>query len=150
MHQDKIQNVEKYPRVGVGTFIYNEKGQILLGHRIAGHDSDTWTLVGGHLEFGESFEDCSRRETLEETGIKLYQPQLMTCVNDLHAESGQHFVSIFMKAKIKSGIARPLEPHKYDAWKWYFPDEFPENVFFCMKNLFSTQPEILRTINNFS
>ena len=44
------------PRVGVGTLIDNSLNQILLGMRIAGHGKNSFGPPGGHLEFGESFE----------------------------------------------------------------------------------------------
>lgn len=34
-------------------------------------DPDTWGLVGGHVEPGETFEDGAHRELAEETGIRM-------------------------------------------------------------------------------
>ena len=48
-------------RVGVGVLILNGN-KVLLGRRIASHNKDTWQSTGGHLDFGESFENCARRE----------------------------------------------------------------------------------------
>lgn len=46
--------------------IMNEKNQLLLQHRT---DNGYWSYPGGSLEPGESFEECARREALEETGL---------------------------------------------------------------------------------
>ena len=57
------------------TLCYLEKNDsYLMLHRIrkkADVNKDKWIGVGGHCEDGESPEDCVRRETFEETGIKL-------------------------------------------------------------------------------
>jgi len=58
------------PRIGVGVIIVRQ-GLVLLGQRKGSHGSGSWAVPGGHLEFGETVENCARRETLEETGILL-------------------------------------------------------------------------------
>jgi 8-oxo-dGTP diphosphatase len=58
------------PKVGVGVFIIKDK-KILMGKRINSHGEGTWSLPGGHLEFFETFEDCAKREVMEETGLKI-------------------------------------------------------------------------------
>lgn len=50
----------------VKMIIRNKKDEILLC-KING----VYHFVGGHIEEGESIEDCAKRETLEETGIDL-------------------------------------------------------------------------------
>ena len=51
---------------GAGVVVVNERNEILLGRR---SDNGYWDYPGGGMELGESFEECARREVLEETGI---------------------------------------------------------------------------------
>ncbi|MBR3340721.1 MAG: NUDIX hydrolase [Clostridiales bacterium] len=51
---------------GAGVILVNEKNEILLGKRT---DNGYWAYPAGSMELGESFEECARRETLEETGL---------------------------------------------------------------------------------
>ena len=58
------------PQVGVGVLILRD-GKVLLGRRKGSHGAGCWSAPGGHLEFGETLEDCAAREVLEETGLKI-------------------------------------------------------------------------------
>ena len=51
---------------GAGVILVNEKNEILLGRRT---DNGYWDYPAGSMEIGESFEECARREVLEETGL---------------------------------------------------------------------------------
>ena len=46
------------------------KGKLLLGHP-TNSKWDAWNIPKGHLEEGESFEECALREVIEETGLDL-------------------------------------------------------------------------------
>ena len=60
---------EHRPKVGIGVIIQKD-GKLLMGQRRGAHGADTWCPPGGHLEFGETWESCARRETREEAGSK--------------------------------------------------------------------------------
>ncbi|HPY85709.1 MAG TPA: NUDIX hydrolase [Ruminococcus flavefaciens] len=51
---------------GTGVILLNDKNEILLGRRT---DNGYWDYPAGSMELGESFEECARREVLEETGL---------------------------------------------------------------------------------
>lgn len=51
---------------GAGVIVVNSRNEILLGRRA---DNGYWAYPAGSMELGESFEECARRETLEESGI---------------------------------------------------------------------------------
>src|SRR5918993_5302831 len=55
----------------VGALIVRD-GMLLLGRRSAEKATcpDTWDVIGGHVEAGETFEDALLREVEEETGIR--------------------------------------------------------------------------------
>ena len=66
--------------VHVTTLCYLEKdNQYLLLHRTKKENDlnkDKYIGVGGHMEHGESPEECICREVLEETGLTISRPKL--------------------------------------------------------------------------
>lgn len=71
----------------------------MLLHRLGSHGSGTFALPGGHLEFGESWEDCARREVLEETGLQLESIRFETAINSIFGPDS-HYVTIFMHGTV--------------------------------------------------
>ena len=51
---------------GAGVILINGNNEILLQKR---RDNGYWDYPAGSMELGESFEECARREVLEETGL---------------------------------------------------------------------------------
>ena len=59
---------------GAGVILVNDKQEILLGRRA---DNGYWAYPAGSMELGESFEECARRETLEEAGLLCGELELL-------------------------------------------------------------------------
>lgn len=126
------------PKIGLGILIFNTHKQILLGKRKNAHGASSWAPPGGHLEFGESFEECAIREVLEETGLIIEKPSFLAVTNDIFKVEAKHYVSIFMKAYlVDDQVPQNLEPHKTENWQWFHLEELPEHLFFSLEQLFS-------------
>lgn len=69
----KLDDEQSIIFVGVGIILRDSNGKILIGKRT---DNKTWSLPGGSLEIGETLEDAAKRETFEETGIKINKLKL--------------------------------------------------------------------------
>lgn len=115
-------------QVGIGVIILKGK-KILLGKRIDGHNKDTWQSTGGHLEFGESFENCARREITEETGLEVKNIKQIIATNDIFLKEAKHYVTIFMVCEYQSGTPSAREPSKCSEWKWFDKNNLPDNLF---------------------
>ncbi|HEU5004710.1 MAG TPA: NUDIX domain-containing protein [Candidatus Saccharimonadales bacterium] len=122
------------PKVGVGIFLIKE-GQLLMGKRKGSHGEGEYALPGGHLEQGESFEECVLRELKEEAGPDLKVDRIkFLCVTNLRKYAPKHYVDIGMLAEYVSGEPIVAEPDEKDSWEWYDMDKLPEPLFGCTEN----------------
>ncbi|MBI4134912.1 MAG: NUDIX domain-containing protein [Candidatus Sungbacteria bacterium] len=115
------------PKVGIGVIVVRGR-KILIGERLSGHGSGTFEIPGGHLEFGETFEEAAKREVAEETGLTNIEVKGVVSIgNDIAFD--KHYVSIGILAESNFG-----EPYDVDAtvaqnWQWYEPENIPEPFF---------------------
>lgn len=117
-------------RVGVGIMIFKD-GKVLMGRRKGSHGAGEYAFPGGHLDFGESFEDCAKRETLEEAGIHIKNVKFLA-VENVTAYEPHHYVNIELTADWESGEPKVMEPNKRENWEWCDIDNIPPPVFsFC-------------------
>ncbi|ARZ00462.1 nucleotide triphosphate diphosphatase NUDT15 [Yersinia ruckeri] len=121
--------------VGVGVIMVNAQGLILLGKRCGKH-APYWSIPGGHLEAGESFEQCAVREVAEETGLLIQQPQVIALTNNIATwqAEGKHTVSVCLLAKYSGGEVENKEPEKCEQWIWCDPAKLPEPHFEASAN----------------
>lgn len=107
------------PRVGVGVFVLGHGGKFVMGVRKGSLGSGTLALPGGHLDFGESFEECAAREVMEETGLKVQNVYFLTAVNSVLEKERKHYITIFMVAEASADQEPQLmEPNKCEGWFW--------------------------------
>lgn len=121
--------------VGIGVMLLKDN-KVLLGKRHEDPEkassklkgAGTWTMPGGKLEFGESFEEGARRETLEETGIILNKADVI-CVNNDKGDTA-HFITIGLFSDDFEGEPQVLEPEVITEWRWFDLNELPTPLFF--------------------
>lgn len=159
-----MTSASQIPRTGIAVFILNSKNKFIFGKRKGSHGQGTWALPGGHLELHESFEECARREVLEETGLELGEVQFMTATNSPRIDGSKHYITIFMVASLANPEAQPqiLEPNKCEGWNWmswetmldWYRDaqsgshESGDNVLFLpMADLVEQRPDIRPVLN---
>ncbi|EIT74668.1 putative mutt/nudix hydrolase [Aspergillus flavus] len=113
-------------RTGVNVFVFNNQGQFVMGLRKGSHGEGTWGLPGGHIDFfEESLEACAKREIDEETGLDIFDIELLTVTNDVFKEARKHYTTNFFAAKLVGGTGDPQlnEPKKCFKWKWFTWEE---------------------------
>jgi 8-oxo-dGTP diphosphatase len=120
-------NTENRPKVGIGVMIF-KGGKVLFGKRKGSHGTGQYAFPGGHLEYMESFESCAKRETLEETGMKIKNVRFEYLAN-IQEYAPKHYVHIGLIADWESGDPQVLEPDKSEVWGWFDLDNLPEPMF---------------------
>ena len=130
--------MEKLARIGIGVFVF-KKGKFLMGKRLGSHGEGSWSIPGGHLEFGESFEDTAQREVLEETGLAIRNIRFGAVTNDYFEKEDKHYVTIWMLSDYASGKATILEPDKSVYQNLFDFDTLPAPLFLPWKQLLQSE-----------
>ena len=114
------------PRIGVGAMIVRDE-RVLMGRRMSGQRPGWYGWIGGKLEFGETLQQCARREAREEAGIEIANLRLL-CISSIIVED-QHWIDIEFLADIAAGEPRAAAPDELIDWAWYPLDQLPGPIF---------------------
>ncbi|MCG2783739.1 MAG: NUDIX domain-containing protein [Anaerolineae bacterium] len=126
--------MERY--IGVGVAIIVTRGnQVLLLKRLNVHGAGSWSTPGGHLDFGETPEECAIREAREETGLDIANIAFKAITNDVFETENKHYISIWMEGEYQSGEAVLAAPYESSEIGWFDWDKLPQPLFLPFQNL---------------
>lgn len=135
-------------KVGAGVGVMVLRGnKILLGKRSINEETadtelkgeGTWTMPGGKIEYGESFEETAIREVKEETGINLKNVKVICINNDKNEHA--HFVTIGLFSEEFEGEVQVLEPDEITEWKWFDLEDLPSPLYFPSERILGNYKE---------
>ncbi len=114
--------------VGIGVLVLR-KNTVLLGRRKGSLGASSWGLPRGHLESGETIEECASRELLEETGLTIIEFTRAGFTRDVFEVEQKQYVTLFVETFYSGVEPVVMEPDKCDAWQWFAWDELPDPLF---------------------
>lgn len=106
--------------------IITDGDRVLLGRRTRAPMIGIWHMPGGGVEFGETLEQALVRELREELGIEaavVGRLPVAIC-STLYPDVDRHVVSLYFRARIASGVPRPLDAT--DGVDWFTEGETRE------------------------
>jgi len=126
---------QKKVGVGFGVMILHE-GKVLLGKRNEDpvkassmlNGAGRWTMPGGKLDYGETFEEGAKREVLEETNLTIKKMEVIS-INQEIIETA-HFITIGFFSEDFEGEVKTMEPDEITEWKWFELDSLPTPLYF--------------------
>lgn len=108
---------------------------VLLGKRKGRLGPGTWQTPGGHLEHGETPEECAIRELKEETGLTATRVKKGPWINQVFQPEGIHFVIIYIIVEDYEGEVQNREPEKNEVWEWFDASNLPRPLFGSVNHL---------------
>lgn len=105
-------------RIGVNALIFDNE-RILLAHR---RDIDWWNLPGGGMEVGETVEEATSREVLEETGLEVVVESLV----GVYSKPQKREIVLTFRCRAVGGELTATEESR--ACAYFSPDALPLNT----------------------
>ncbi len=115
-------------RAAVYLVLFKEGKVLLLRRYNTGWQDGNYTMVGGHMESGETVFAALMREAREEAGVALKQENLRVAHTMYRKGDEADYVDFFVVADTWEGEPKNLEPHKCDDMQWSPLARLPENI----------------------
>jgi 8-oxo-dGTP diphosphatase len=106
-------------RIGVYALIFDDEGNVLLGHR---RDIDWWNLPGGGMEAGETVDEAICREVREETGLEVKVERIV----GVYSKPQKQEVVLTFRCRTISGTLQPTEEAREN--RYFAPEALPHNI----------------------
>jgi 8-oxo-dGTP diphosphatase len=130
------------PKIGVAAYILNEKNQVLLMLRKNVAGAGMWCPPGGHLEMGEEWVDCVKREAREEVALDVVEAELWAVNNNI-MDPERHYVNLDFLVTSWSGSAKNVEVEKCERIEWFDLNQLPSPLMETVVNFFKNNPNCL-------
>lgn len=125
----------EYPEATVGAVILNSEDKVLICK--SNKWNQQYVIPGGHIEAGEKMEETLVREVKEETGLEVYDIQLLGITESIYSKSFQnqkHF--IFIDFICRSDSDQVVLNEEAESYQWielsqiedYELEEFTANL----------------------
>jgi 8-oxo-dGTP diphosphatase len=121
------------PGVGVAVILMRED-RVLLMKRKGPHGPGTWTVPGGHMDLGETPEQCGAREAREEVGVEVVDLRFRAITNDIFESEGRQSITIWMEGRIESGEPRIVSEEEGSEVGWFAWDALPQPLYLPLEN----------------
>ena len=106
--------VRKVKRVDVAYGLICEQRKVLM----VNNQGSGWSLPGGAVEKGETFEQAVIREVKEEAGLTVEVENIVSVNEAFFEERGHHALFITFKAKIINGNPSIQDKNEISEIKW--------------------------------
>ncbi len=112
------------PQVAVGAFVF-KNGRVLLVRRGHPPARGLWAIPGGRMKLGETLQEATEREILEETGLVVRALEPVYTFDVIERDGDDriryHYVIVDLAAEYVSGSLQPGD----DALeaRWVTPEE---------------------------
>jgi ADP-ribose pyrophosphatase YjhB (NUDIX family) len=110
---------------GVGAFVLDDDGRILLARRAFEPDKGRWDTIGGFLEEGEDPLEGLRRELREEAGVEVDVGAFVGGFADTYGDppDAKHVLNLVWEARIVEGEPAPSDD--VSELRWFPTDALP-------------------------
>jgi 8-oxo-dGTP diphosphatase len=112
--------------------VFVRGGRVFLARRKGAHGEATWGSAGGHLEFGETLEECARREAREELGVNVSGLRVL-CLSNI-IDYDRHYVDVEFLGEIGAQEPAPIAADgSFGDYGWFPLRDPPEPLFEPMR-----------------
>lgn len=120
--------MKRFKMIASSYLVLVEKGKVLLSRRFqTGYMDGHYSLPAGHVDEGETIEDCLVREVKEEIGIEIKKPDIKL-THVMHRKEDDIRLDFFYQASKYEGEIKNKEPNKCDDLNWFKLNQLPENI----------------------
>lgn len=112
---------QEHPQAVVGAFIRNQKNEVLLvkSPKWPGH----WVVMGGHIDYGESFADTVVREVKEEVGLGVLFDRVIeiaSFIESPHFYKPAHMIALQCECHLTNEDQTPtLDNRELQESRWF-------------------------------
>lgn len=143
----------------VGCMVFNRKGLVFIGRRVAVEAGEAWQMPQGGIDAGENPRDAAFRELQEETGIT--KAEIIAEAPDwLTYDLPRELIGTALKGKYRgqrqkwfalrfTGEAKDIDlnAHKhveFDEYRWVKIDEVPDLIVPFKRQVYQSVVDIFR------